>query len=173
MNWRATNGTFDTAAALCADLAMALIAMPSIEQLTTDSTNTQPNVTHLSTVAGRSTSNSSVPITSTRAASARLATATRITLPRKYETADMGVPRKRSSVPSSRFNATFTARFTNEVAMMPAPTMLAVNTWDAVTPVPANVLVKIDPNSTRIRIGNAKVKTTCSLARKNCFSSRP
>src|SRR5437763_468308 len=128
MNCSAMYGTFDTAAALCAERASVLVAMPNIEQLTTESTNTQTNVIHLSTVDGSWTSNSSLPIPSTSTASARLATATSTTLPRKYETADIGVPRNRSSVPSSRFNATLTLRFTNEVAMMPAPTMLAVNT---------------------------------------------
>jgi hypothetical protein len=113
-----------------------------------------------------------MPTAISSTASATLATATIRIFPTKYDGADIGVPRSRISVPSSRSSATPMPRLRNDVATIPAPSMLAPNTCPTETPL-GYVSSKIEPRRIRMNAGKVKVKITWSFCRKNCFSSTP
>lgn len=147
------------------DLASELAAIPSNAQLVTPSTNTHPNVSHRCGEDGRFSPKSSFATASRSTASARLDTATRMILPRKYDVAGSGVPRRRLSVPSSRSDAMPPPMLTNDVDTMPEPIMPAANAC-AASP-------KIEPSSTMRNAGRVNVNTTASLSRKNWRSSTP
>ena len=100
-------------------LARLLTKMPSSEQLTMPRTKTHVNVNHPKTSVGSRSPKTNTPTNSRMTASARLAMATSMILPMKYDDAVAGVPRSRRKAPVSRSAAMLMPRLTNDVDRIP------------------------------------------------------
>ena len=100
-------------------LAKLLTKMPSSEQLTMPRMNTHASVNQPKTSVGSWSLKTSTPTNRRMTASARLAMATSMILPMKYDDAVAGVPRSRRSAPVSRSAAMLMPRLMKDVERIP------------------------------------------------------
>jgi hypothetical protein len=148
------------------DLGTEENATPHTDPVAVPSTNTHAKVSHRPASLGSGTSHSRAAAPISNAVCSRAVTSTCPTLPRKYDAAGSGVPRRRLRAPSSRSTATNVARFWKLDSITPVATMPGRKYWAKLTgptvpPSRPNTVAKMPSITT----GYRKMNATASRSR--------